>query len=73
MFCIKNFLNLPFSMTEVSNPSTVSLMREILSSISFILLVKLDSVIPVHIPKFFISRVPLVCVFFVASIFIIMS
>lgn len=56
-------------MTEVSIPSSVSLMPKILVSISCVLLFKLESVIPVHIPKFLISRVPLVCVFFVASIF----
>lgn len=61
MFCVRDFLDLIFSLTCLSMP-------ESLSSIFFILLVKLASGVPVHIPEFFISRIASVCVFFIASI-----
>jgi len=56
------FLDLTFSLT--GEP----LVPEIPSSIDCILLMKLASVVPVQIPKIFISRIPSVCVFFMASI-----
>jgi hypothetical protein len=48
-------------------------MPEILSSILCILLVKFASAVPVQIPNFLISRIPLVCAFFIVSISIFIS
>lgn len=59
---------LTFSLTTVLIPSIVPSIPEILSSISFILLVMLKSVVPVHLPRFSASRIPSVCVFFIAPI-----
>jgi hypothetical protein len=69
IFCVRNFLALTFSLTVVSISSIVSSMPEILSSIC-VLLVMFASVVPVLFPRFSISRVSSVCVFFIASIFI---
>jgi hypothetical protein len=44
MFLVRNFLDLAFSLTEVAISSKVSSMLEILSSISYILLVMLGSI-----------------------------
>lgn len=54
--CVRIFPDLTFSLTEVSIPSIMSLVPEILSSISCILLMRLPSVVPVQLPKPFISR-----------------
>jgi hypothetical protein len=45
MFCVKKFLDLAFSLTHVFISSIISSTLEILSSISYILLVKLASVV----------------------------
>ena len=68
MFYVRNFLDLTFSLVDISIYSTVSSMPEILSSISYILLVMLASVVSVLFTRFFISRISSVCVFFIASI-----
>ena len=73
MFCVKNLLDLMFSLTNESISSIVSSAPEILSSISCILLVILVSVVPVHLPRFSISRIPLVCVFFITPISVFKS
>jgi hypothetical protein len=65
MFCVRNYLVFT-SLTGVS----ISTMPEILSSIFYILLVMLVSVAPVDLPRFSISRFPIVCVFFISSIFV---
>ena len=46
---------------------------EILSFISCILFVILVFVVPVHLPRFSISRIPLVCVFFITPISVFKS
>jgi hypothetical protein len=52
MFCVMNFLDFPFSLTDILIYSTVSYTPEILSFISCILLVMLMSVVPVNFPSF---------------------
>lgn len=53
--------------------SLVSPMPEILFSMSCILLMNFVSVVPVHIPKIFISRISSVYIFFIAYISIFWS
>lgn len=64
------FFGLTFSLTDASTYSLVSSMHEILASISYILLLKLTSLVPVWISKYFISRFLSFCVFFIASNYI---
>jgi hypothetical protein len=61
------------SLTNTSISSFVSLTRQILSSISCILLVMLVSVAPVHLPRFSIFMIPSLYVFFIAFISIFRS
>lgn len=61
----QNFLDLTFSLTRVSSSSIVPSISEILSSISSVLLARLASEVPIHIPKFFISRPPSVWFLFI--------
>lgn len=61
------FFDLTFSLTDVSISSIVFL-PEILSSISGILFIMLASVVPVPFPRFSISSIPSVSVFFMVSI-----
>ena len=65
--CQEN-LELTFFLTDVSISSMLSSMSAIISSISYILLVMLLSSVPVYFPGLSISRVVLVCVFFIVSI-----
>jgi hypothetical protein len=67
MLWIRSFLCLEISLTVVSISSTVLSTPEILSSISYILLVILTSVIPDLFPRFSISRFASICVFFIVS------
>lgn len=60
-------------MTKVSISSIVPSTPEGLSSYSCILLVKIVTVVPTWIPKFFISRIPSAYVFFIASVSSFMS
>jgi hypothetical protein len=53
----QKFFNLTFSLTDVSISSNTSLIPDILSSISRILLVKLASVVPFQVSAFFIFRI----------------
>lgn len=55
MFCVRNFVDLKLSLKDISTSSIVSSMSEILSSISYILLVKLASIVFVHILRFLAS------------------
>jgi hypothetical protein len=55
-------------LTELSIPSIVSSTPKILSFISYILLIYLTSVIHVLFPRFSISRILSVSVFFITSI-----
>lgn len=55
MFCVRNFVDLKLSLKDISTSSIVSSMSEILSSISYILLVKLASIVFVHILMFLAS------------------
>lgn len=68
MFCVRNFLDLTFSLTDVSISSITFSTPEILASISCILLVMFLPIVPVHTPRFSISRIPSVYVFFIAFI-----
>ncbi|MGE9640630.1 hypothetical protein ACQP3J_26610, partial [Escherichia coli] len=56
-----------FSLVDDSISSNESSTPEILSSISFILLVMLSSVVPDHLPSFSISSIPSFYVFFIVS------
>jgi hypothetical protein len=67
-FSIRNYLDLIFSLTDVSISFITSSMPETLSSISCILLVMLATVVPLNLPRFSISRILPDCVFFIASI-----
>lgn len=71
MLCVRSFLELRFALTNASIFSIMSSMPDILSCISCVLLVKLPFVVPVHVPKIFVSKFPLVFIFFTdsASIF----
>ena len=71
MLSVRSFLNLRFALTNISISSIMSSVPEILSCLSCVLLVKLPFVVPVQVPKFFISKFPLVFIFFTdsASIF----
>lgn len=53
MFFARNVLNLTYSLTHLSISSMAYSISEILTSISYILLVMLTSVFPVHLPRFF--------------------
>ena len=53
-----------FSLTDESISSIVSPMPEILSCISCILLVMLAYAVPVHLPRYCISRIPLLCLLY---------
>ena len=63
MFCVRNFFDSTFFLTDESIYSNISSRPERLSSISCILLVNLASVFPVYIPKIFISRIHSVLLF----------
>ena len=73
MFCVKNLLDLFCSIISEFISSVVSSASEILSFISCILFVILVFVVPVHLPRFSISRIPLVCVFFITPISVFKS
>jgi hypothetical protein len=73
MVYVWNFLDLVFSLPSVSFSSVVLSTPEILSALACILLVKLTSVVPLQIPKLFISRFPSVSLFCVDSISIFRS
>jgi hypothetical protein len=68
--CIKNILDLPFSLTAVSISSIISSTPKFLSPVSYILLA---FVIPVLFFRFSISKIPSDCLFFIASISIFRS
>ena len=68
ILCVRHFLDSTFSLTDQSISSMVSSRAEIFSCISYILLGMLASIVPVHLPRFSISRIPSICVFFIASI-----
>jgi hypothetical protein len=67
MFWVRNFFHFSFSLIVVSIFCVVSSAPEIFSSISCILLVILASMAPDLFPRHFISRVAILCVFFIAS------
>ena len=69
IFCVKNLLELTFSLTNDSISSIVSSVPEIFSFISCML----AFVFPAHLPRFSISRIPSVCVLFIASILVFKS
>lgn len=46
---------------------------ELLSAITYVLLVKIASAVPLSIPKYFISRIYLLHIFFIFSLSIFMS
>jgi hypothetical protein len=73
MFCIRNFLDLTFSLTYVSISSIISSVPRILSFIFCILLAILVSAVPAYLPRFPISRIPSVSVFFTVSVSILGS
>jgi hypothetical protein len=54
MFCVKNFFDLTFYLTNESISSIMASMPEILCSISYIQLVMLVSIVPVCLPRFFL-------------------
>jgi hypothetical protein len=64
IYCFRNFLDLTFSLTDVSISFTVSFMPEILYTVSCVLSVILLSVVPVLFPKFSISRIPSIFFYF---------
>ena len=67
MFCDRKILRFNTFFDQCIYFSIVSSKPEVVSSISCILLSILASVIPVCIPTFFISRIPSVFLYFVAS------
>ena len=69
MYCDENLLVLPFSLIRAFLFSLVSAGSESHSSISCILLVMLDSVVSVHLPRISISSQSSVCVIFIAPHF----
>lgn len=68
MFYVRKYLDLEFSVTEVSISSIIYSMPEILSSISYILLVMLASVVSDLFPRLSISRIASVCGLFSSAI-----
>ena len=58
-----NFLDLLFSLTDESFSFVLSLIPEILSSISCVLLVMFISVVPVHFPRYSLLRIALLMFF----------
>lgn len=58
MLCVRSFLCSIFSLTNVSISSIISSTPDIVPFTSCILLVNFASVVPVRIPKVFISRIP---------------
>jgi hypothetical protein len=61
LFCVRNFLTLTFSLTDVSVSSTVSSILEMLSSISCTLLRMLTSLFLFSSHRFSISSFPCLC------------
>ena len=73
MFSVRDFLDLMFSLTDVSIFSIVSSTPEILSYITCTLLVMLAFVVPAYPNRFSISRILSVYMFFIAPISILRS
>ena len=70
IFCVRKILDLTFSLTDVSISHIISSTSVILSSISYIMLVMFIFVVPVHLPRFWISMILSVCISFIFSPYI---
>ena len=68
MFPVRKILHSVFSLAAVLISSMVSSKSQILSSISYILLLLLASVTPDLLPRFSLSRVASLCGFYIVSI-----
>ena len=64
MLCIRTSFDLTFSLTYVSNTSTLSLTHEIFFSMSCIMLKMLVSVVFLLLSRFAIPKIASVCIFF---------
>lgn len=73
IFCDKSLLDLTFSLTHESISSMVSRTHEIPSHISCILLFMFTFVILDYLLRFFLSRIPWACVFFIVSVSVFKS